>query len=391
MQREQVIESARALAPQLAARAQEVEAARRLPRATVDAFQAAGLLRILQPRRVGGLELDFGVLVEVSAEIARGCGSSAWVLANLASHNWMLGMWPAQAQEEVWDGASHSLISASLVFPAGRAVLRQSTYELHGRWNFASGIDLCDWVMLGAIVDGDEENPGEYRLFLVPRHDCDVHDNWRVAGLAGTASKQVAVGRARVPVHRTLSLKATQGGPTPGSSVNPGPLYRIPLLATFGHVVAGVPLGIAESALALFEGEGATRLASYSGRNLADFSSVHLKVAEAAAKIDAARRTLRDNCSEIMQLAAAQEPPSFRDKARLRRDGAFAARLALEAVDGLFQASGGAGLYLDHPAQRAFRDAHAAACHIALNWDAAAALYGRSVFAHLSETPPYER
>lgn len=377
--------------PAFAARALEVEAARGLPAETIAALRESGLLRILQPARVGGDELDFGLLLEVTELLARGCAATAWVYANLASHNWMLGMWPAAAQDEVWSAGADSLIGASLVFPAGRARLAPGGYLLRGRWNFASGIDWCDWVMLGAIVDDEERAPGEYRLFLLPRADFAVRDNWQVAGLAGTGSKQVEVSEVRVPAGRTLALAATQGGPTPGSAANPGPLYRIPLLATFGYVVAGVPLGIAAGALELFEGEGARRLGSFSGRNLADFQSVQLKVAEASARIDCARRTLRECCTEITRLAASETPPPLADKARLRRDGAFAARLAVEAVDALFQASGGAGLYLQHPAQRAFRDAHAALCHIALNWDAAAAIYGRVVFAHLSETPPYER
>mgnify|MGYP001191717936 CR=1 FL=1 len=394
--RDDILQRAADLVPELAGRALATEAARQLPEATLAAFRNTGLLRVLQPARAGGLELDFGVLVEACAEIACGCASSAWVLANLASHNWMLGMWPAQAQDEIWDGSGRdTLIGASLIFPAGRALAADGGYRLQGRWGFASGIDACDWIMLGAIVEGEEaglaDTEGEYRLFLLPRADYTIHDSWFVAGLAGSGSKEVRVADAVVPHHRTVALRDTQGGATPGSVVNAGPLYRIPLLPTFGYVVAGIPLGIAQGALEQFTGENRHRLASYSGRALVDFVSVQVKIAEASAGIDAARRTLTSNCEEIMRLAAAPQAPTLEQKARLRRDCAFAARLATAAVDRLFEASGGAALFTSHPVQRAFRDVHAAVAHIALNWDAAASIYGRTVLGHAGDMPPYER
>lgn len=390
--REDMLERARALVPEVTERALETESARRLPDSTMAVFRSAGLLRLLQPKRLGGYELDFGVLVDVCAELARGCASSAWVLSNLASHGWMLGMWPVEAQDEVWSACdSDTAIGASLVFPAGRAVLKEGGYKLHGRWAYASGIDACDWVMLGAIVEGDEENPGEYRLFLVPRAEYSVHDTWFVAGLAGTGSKEVCVTDLFVPVHRTLPLSATQGGPTPGSAANPGPLYRIPLLATFGYVVVGVPLGIARGALEQFSGENRRRLASSSGRALVDYAPVQWRIAESSANIDAAQQIVKRNCEEIMRIADGTQAPTLEQKGHMRRDSAFAARLCTRAVDLLFEASGGAALYLSHPIQRSFRDAHAAASHIALNWDAAATAYGRIVLGRAGDMPPYER
>lgn len=386
------------LRPALAARALETETARRLPAAGLRELHESGLFRLLQPARVGGAELEIGALVEVSAELARACAATAWVLANLASHHWMLGMWPQSAQDEVWRQNADALIGAALIFPAGRALPCPGGYQLSGCWGFCSGIDACDWVMLGAIVGDTEEGTdafvnagGEYRLFLLPKSDYQVKDTWQAIGLCGSGSNEVSVAKVLVPEHRTLPLVCTQGGPTPGAAANPGPLYRIPLLPTFGYVVAGVALGIAQGALDLFALGNSHRLASYSGRTLADFPSVQARVAEAGACIDAARRILLGNCSNIMADAAQDERPTLLEKARLRRDAAFAAQLARRAVDLLFDASGGAALYLAHPAQRALRDIRAVCAHIALNWDAAASTYGRVALGHGADLPPYER
>ena len=386
---------AAALRPALASRALETEKARRVPQVSLSELHAAGLFRLLQPRRVGGAELEITALVEVTAELARGCAATAWVVANLASHHWMLGMWPAAAQEEVWGtGNTDALIGASLIFPAGRAMQTADGYELSGRWGFSSGIDDCDWVMLGAIVTAEEseglaEEAGEYRLFLVPKSDYRVKDTWQVLGLCGSGSNEVSVAKVHVPSGRTLPLSAVQGGTTPGTAMNPGPLYRIPILPTFGYVVAGVALGIAQGALNLFARDN--RLTSYSGRMLTDYGSVQNRIAEAGASLDAARRILIGNCADIMAAAAEVGPPLLLEKARLRRDVAFAAQLARRAVDLLFDAGGGAALFLTHPAQRALRDIRAACAHIALNWDAAASIYGRVALGHSADLPPYER
>lgn len=382
--------AARRLTPLLAERAAATEASRRIPPATLAQLRADKLFRLMQPARVGGLERDLGTLLAVCAELARGCAATAWVVGNLASHHWMLGMWPPQAQDDVWGESPDALIAASLIFPAGRATPIDGGYRLRGKWSFASGVDACQWVMLGGIVGGEDEEHGEYRLFLLPRGECRIEDNWFAAGLAGTGSKGIIIDDAIVPAYRTLALADTNGGATPGSIANPAPLYRVPLLATFGYVVAGVPLGIAEGMLTAFTAASRSRLAAHSGRALTDFQPVQHKLAEASALTETARLLLSANCADITTMAAAGVPP-LDTKARWRRDAAFAARLALRAVDLLFEAAGGAALFLANPAQRAFRDAHAAVAHIALNWDAAAAVYGLVALGHSAELPPYER
>src|SRR5580693_8669585 len=108
---------ARALVPTLRARAVETEALRRLPDETVADLHQSGLFRMLQPRRVGGSELPYRALVELGAILAEGCGSTAWVVANLASHHWMLAMWPEAAQDEVWGKSPDDLVGSALVFP----------------------------------------------------------------------------------------------------------------------------------------------------------------------------------------------------------------------------------------------------------------------------------
>jgi 3-hydroxy-9,10-secoandrosta-1,3,5(10)-triene-9,17-dione monooxygenase len=368
---------AAALVPVLRERAVEAEALRRLPDATIADLHASGLFRMVQPARVGGSELPARAMYELPAIIARGCGSTAWVLANIASHHWMLAMWPPEAQEEVWGRSPDLLIGSALVFPCGRAREVQGGYRLDGRWPFSSGIDPSAWIMVGALVYDEESGQTGHRVFLLPQGDYQVIDTWHVAGLRGTGSKDVAIDDAFVPAHRTLAAEAMREGRHPGRALNPGVLFRLPALSLFSFVTAGVLAGIARGALEDFIATTRTRLSNYTGKGLVDFTTLQARIAEAAARVDAAEAVSLNDCDEATRIVAAGGMPTLEQRARYRRDGAFAAKLCTDAVDLLFTGAGGTAIYDKNPLQRAFRDIHAANAHYMLSWDVNLPPYGR--------------
>ncbi len=368
---------ARALVPTLRARAIETEALRRIPDETIADLHKSGLFRMLQPRRVGGSELPYRALVELVAIIAEGCGSTAWVLANLASHHWMLAMWPEAAQDDVWGVSPDDLVGSALVFPSGKATAVADGYMLSGRWPFSSGVDPSRWNFVGGVVHDAKDKPIEQRCFLVRADQYRIIDTWYATGLRGTGSKDIEMKDAFVPAHRTLPLSALVGGIAPGCAINPAPLYRLPVLGLFAFVVSGVSLGLARGAIGDFTQQMHSRIATYSGRRLADLANLQLKIGEASALADTAEALMLKDCEEAIAITEAGAPPTIEQKARWRRDGAYAASLCTEAVNQLFAATGGGGVYLNQPIQRAFRDAHAANAHYALSWDVNGTQWGR--------------
>jgi 3-hydroxy-9,10-secoandrosta-1,3,5(10)-triene-9,17-dione monooxygenase len=154
-------------------------------------------------------------------------------------------------------------------------------------------------------------------------------------------------------------------------------LYQLPAISLFAFCIAGVSLGIAQGAIEYFVETMRSRTSYYTGRNLADFVTVQVHLAEAAAIADAVRAVLLGDCDEATRLAGEGEIPSLDHRARYRRDGAYAATLCTKAVDVLFQATGGGAIYARNPLQRAFRDVHAANAHYVLNWDINGTMYGR--------------
>lgn len=375
--REELIGRARDLVPKLRERAAACEQARRLLDETVKDLHDAGLFRFIQPARVGGHELDFGMIVDVPAELARGCASTAWNVANLASHHFMLALWPEQAQDEVWGNTGETLVAASLAFPAGRGRRVPGGYVISGRWPYSSGVDHSDWNMLAAPIRETDQGPVlDHRLCLVPKSDYEIIDTWFAAGLRGTGSKDVTCSELFVPEHRTLSMYDIRGGDHPGALVNPGPLFRAPLIGLAGFCTSGIALGNAQGAYDDFVGSARQRQTTYTGAGVSSFQAVQIKLADAGAGIEAARLMMQTGCREAMILAEADQIPDLETKLRWRRNAAFATRLCTDAVLSIIGVSGAGALYDKNPAQRSLRDAHAIAAHVNHNIDINLANFG---------------
>jgi len=362
------------LVPLLRERAQKTETLRRIPDETIAELHQAGLFRIHQPARVRGGELPLRAIVELVAVIARGCASTAWVLANLVSHHWMLGYFDPKAQDEIWSADPNALIGSAVIFNCGKAKRVPGGYRVSGRWPFSSGVHPSSWLIMGATVEGEADSA---RMFLVRQSDIRILDTWHVMGLAGTGSEDVTMEDVFVPEHLSLAVAAGRGGPSPGSAVNPGALYRLPLTALFAYVVGPVALGIAQGALEQFTSAMRTRVGTYGGKALAELPTLQLRIAEAAALTEAAEALMLRDCDAAMAIAERGEIPGIEAKTRWRRDGAYAAGMCVRAVDILFAGAGGGAIYERNPLQRAFRDVHAAIGHQAITWDTQGTLYGR--------------
>lgn len=381
-----MIARTRALVPALRERAARTEELRRLPPETERDLHDSRLFRILQPGRVGGSELDYVALVDCADVLAQADASVSWNFANLASHHWMLGMFAPEAQNAVWGKEPDTLIASSFVFPAGRASKADGGYVLSGHWPFSSGVEACEWNMLASVVESEDEADGfEYRLFLLNKRDYSIKDTWNATGLRGTGSNDVQVTDAFVPDHMTVAVRDLAGGPTPGSVLNPNALYALPVFSLFPYVLSGVGLGNAQACLDDYVEIARDRASTYNRAKIGDLQSTQIKIAEASAKVDAARLVMRTSCIEVLAAARQGQIPNIAAKTKLRRDGAFSVNLCTEAVSLLFTASGARSLFTSGTLQRQFRDAHAVNSHFAFNFDAAGTNFGRVVLGLPSE------
>jgi 3-hydroxy-9,10-secoandrosta-1,3,5(10)-triene-9,17-dione monooxygenase len=376
-------ERAEALLPALKERAAKCEELRRLPDETLRDFHDAELFRIHQPKRVGGAELPFDAVVTYGALLAKACPSTSWVWVNYAAHHLMLGMFPKEVQDEVWDKDRDALIASSFVFPAAKAKKVAGGYVISGRWPFSSGVHPSEWNMLAGLAFLDENSPPEQRVFMLHNSQYKVIDNWYAGGLRGTGSMDVEAKEQFVPEHRTLAVADTKGGPTPGSAVNPGPLFQMPVFALFPYMLSGVPLGIAEGLIEEY-GPKAGRMTAV---RVAEIQSTQIRLGEATAYARASRLVQLANCREAEDMISRGQVPDLKTKARYRLEGAYAVDWAVRAVDVMFALSGASALYESGPMPRAFRDAHAVKQHFSFNTDIASTTYGRVALGLPSDNP----
>jgi len=374
----ELLARARAIARIAREQAPQSEAARRIGDDIIARMRQADLFRILQPKAYGGFEYGFDVFAQVEAILASGCGSTGWVYGLLASHQWLIACFSQAAQDEVWH--DRNALAAGTYAPVAQAEAVDSGYVVSGSGGFCSGCDNAQWQFLGGLIPQPQGGP-QPGFFLLRTSDIMIDDDWRVMGLAGTGSKSIVARRAFVPSHRAVTFAELVNATAPGMRAHPNPLYKQSFLAVLPVTIVSPVLGMAEGALAAFLDEAkvrTTRGAVAGGnRRMAELATVQLRVAEASACIDGARLMMFRDLAEAAALAQRGEAVSMDVRLRNRRDQAFCVRLAIQAIDALFLAAGGQGLFLDHPLQRFWRDAHAAASHISLNWDSTGSMFGQ--------------
>lgn len=369
-----LLDRARAIMPVVAERAQECIELRRLPPQTEKEFHQAGFYKCLQPKRYGGFEFDYGIHTELGMEVGKGCASSGWNLSIMACHSWIMGMFPTEAQDEVWGDTPDATISSSFLMLGPPKVEREGDgFRLNARFGFSSGSDYCQAAIVQ--VPMDIGNGVEPCFVALPRDDYEVIDTWFANGLAGTGSNDLLIEDAFVPAHRILPVFQTRGGPTPGSTANDSHIYRIPMYAAFAFNLIGPAIGAAKGALGSVA-DGLAERATLTGANLAQLQSAQIRIADATARLESAWATLLPLREEINRDARNGVVPDIQRRVHYRLMVAYVGRLCVEAVEQLFPLMGGRGLAKGNPVERAWRDVHAIVQHIGLTWDVHAGAYG---------------
>lgn len=375
------VAAADALVPALQARAEETEVARSVPAQSIADLRNAGLLRMSQPRHLGGSELPLDESVAAVSRLARGCASTAWVCGVYNDHAITIGMFDPRAAEDIWGDNPDALVSAGFA-PSGHVERGDGGWQLSGTWRWSSGCDHADWVMVVAMLPTSDGSGQVASFCLVPRDKVRIDDNWLVMGMAGTGSKNLVIEEAFVPDHRTFSMATTSNDSAGRLREKRPPLFCLPRSAAVPFMLAAPSLGIAESLLAMH-----IESLEVSTPHIRELPTMQMHVAEAAAEIDCARYLMLRDCREAMTAMREGRTLSMLERAQGRRDQAYMVVLCRRAVDRLFTSAGGSGIFLDNEMQRKFRDMHALSGHIALNWDVAGTTFGRVAFGLDPATP----
>ncbi|WP_040589182.1 3-hydroxy-9,10-secoandrosta-1,3,5(10)-triene-9,17-dione monooxygenase oxygenase subunit [Sciscionella marina] len=382
----QVREAVRELLEGIASRAADADTEGAVPERTVTELKAAGVFRMLQPKRFGGMETNPVEFYQVVRELSAACGSTGWITAVLGVHPWQLGLFDERAQQEVWGQDADTLVSSAYAPVGWLEPVGENGYRLSGQWSFSSGCGHASWALLGACVLGQDGRPVDVLSVLVPRTDYTIKRTWDATGLRGTASDDILVGNAFVPEHRCIRNYDQVQLRGPGQRVNSGPLYRMPFASIFTTTVTAPLIGIVTGCYRdyLTVLRDRVRL-SYGGDRFVDDPFAHVAVARAASEVDAAVLQQERNIRELYECALGGREIPMELRLRTRRDQVRGTERALEAIDILFKMAGGNSLRRGNPIERAWRDAHAGSVHVANDVERALAMYGRGEFGFTVE------
>lgn len=376
------------LQPQLRANAAQAEADRRVPDENIECLREAGVFRIMQPRRWGGLETDFTTFMKISEEIGRGDGSTAWVTALMNICSWLIGLYPEQAQREVW-GVDPEARACGVLAPTAETRAVDGGQIVSGSWGFASGSAHSAWALLGIPVVDASGQQVDQGLALIPMSDLTVKDTWFVAGLRGTASNTLVAEELFVPDHRILSVGKALDGEY-GTERKEEALYHSAFVPVLALILVGPQIGMARAALdVVSESLAKHKPISYTFyEDSAAAPTTQLNLAEATQLIDTAHLHAIRAASDVDEWASSLEYMDRLTRTRVRMDTGYIARRCREAIDLLVSIAGASTFGEKNPLQRIWRDQETGSRHAVVNPSIAAEIYGRELLGQHDQITP---
>lgn len=370
--RDQLIAGIRASREKLESAGDRAEELRTLPHDAVAILRSLGLFWLKTPAELGGTPLTPAEFSEVIEELAYVDTSTAWAAMIGAGCNGLTGGWlPDEGAQRVFGAGPDRVrpVVAGQLAPRGTGHPVRGGYLVSGRWAFSSGIVHADWL-IGAFKpedgtdgadDGDAAGTGFGRMvvFLVPKAQAEVIDNWHVAGLQGTGSLDFSVDGVFVPAEMTYEL----GSP----AVRGGDLFRLGMPAFVSNEVPPLAIGLARRAL-----DDMTELATHTARfpggpTVSERAVFHKELGRAETRIRAARAVHREAMTAAWEAAVAGSAPGEELQLAVTTASVYAVETCADVVSDLFRYGGGRVLALSSPMQRHLRNVLAARQHLALS------------------------
>ena len=383
VQRRELVERVRALAPLIAQNAERAEQERKPVDDVISALEETGVFKSYVPKRFGGFEIDADTFIDIGIAVSKACTSTGWVTTFYMEHNWMLAQFPAETQTKLF-GAQPYVLAPGSISPTGQAQSKGDGYVLSGRWAWGTGVMHADWVLLNGIIEGDVP---DIRLFLVPRDQIRVEDTWDCAGMAGTGSNDMIAEDVFVSAAYSESLLNMSVGRGSGSASHDSPCYRHPMLPLLGIAAAIPALGAAQRSVELFKERLGTRTLYGTFSKQAERASAQMRLAHATVRVESAETLLRHVGQSLAVWGASEEVCPPEERARLRLQTAQIVEMCRDIVRNVMEASGASAHLRPHPMQRIHRDIHTLSCHTVFDLDIGAENYGRLLLGFDPITP----
>ena len=376
--REIMVARADALRPLLERNAVKTESDRRVAEENILAIQGAGLLKIMVPRRFGGLQADLRTKMEVSAALAKGCGSTAWATTLMNVNSLIMGVASAECQEDVW-GQNPEARVAGVLTPTASTRRVEGGLIVSGKWQWSSGCLHASWMMMGCPAVNDAGEVIDHVVAIMPAAECTIEDTWHVAGMKGSGSNTVVADEVFVPDHRIMSVSQVMAG-TPPTPYKDEALYRCSFVPFAALILVGPMMGLVKRAHEFVLEKASKRSISYTFyKTQTESPSFQLSVAKAAMLVDTVWLHALRACDDIWQAAVENRQMTYTQRARVRMDTGYVAETARHAMDILLSAHGASSFAESSPLQRMWRDLETCSRHAVVSPEISSEVYGKAL------------
>ncbi|MEF2978092.1 acyl-CoA dehydrogenase family protein [Subtercola sp. YIM 133946] len=383
---DEILTEAISLVPTLRERGEETERLRRLPDSTIHDAADAGIFSLLVPRQLGGAGAGLQEFVDLLRILARGDLSAAWTLGFLTSHNWMIARFPKNVQDEVFAEGPPSLM-AMVAHPVGKAIPVADGFELTGHWRYCSGVMHADWVVVTALIEGDES--GAVSMFLLPRSDVDVIDTWYMAGMQGSGSNDVKIDSQFVPAERSIPFDDLFGRKNPGAKLYSEPIYGYDARSVMTFLFPAMAIGAAEGLLEDYRRRLDKRFAAFSKTLAGDTVAAQMRYARATSALRLAQARLDHSVKITIDLnASAADDMSHELRALIKLDCLAVCRMAWESVQLVMGGSGSSVYRSSETTQRVVRDLQVLLSHMTIDEDRFLELSGEILLGRATSDDP---
>lgn len=337
------------LGPLIAEHSEDGERHRRVPAVVMNALKDAGLVRMVTPKSLGGLEVDPVTCARVVEEVSRHDSATGWTLQAANSGDFYCARLPDEGVQEIYTDGPDAMIALA-IHPPMDAIPVDGGYRVSGQNPLGSNISDADWLMTLIRSPGVDGLRGAF----IPKKDLTVVDTWYSMGMRGTDSNDVAVKDAFVPNSRTWPFEPEF---VPGSHFG-GPLYSYPSLGEGIFVLAPVGLGIATQAINEFKRLAKAKTPFMSATSLSGRPVAQMALGKAEAVLCSARAFFYETVADAWQRTVAGQASTKMEKSKLLLSAVHLMQSAVTAVDYVAEVSGTSGIYMRSPIERAFRDIH---------------------------------
>lgn len=386
MREQELVERIRDLVPMLEAHAAQAESERKPVDGVMQAIEATGCYKYFVPKRYGGYEFSLETFMDIGMLLGEGCLSTGWVITFCMEHNWLLGLYNQQAQDDIF-GKQPYIIAPGALAPKGTATPVDGGYRIKGRWEWGTGVMHADWVMVGALTPTEDPDKPDLCMYLIPRDQVNVIDTWHVAGMVGTGSNDIEVNDVVVPGHFKQSIIGMRDGTSPGAEFHDTPTYRMPMMPVLGLTAAAPAVGAARKSVALFRERLLRRDVYGTQEKQSQRALSQARLAHAQVAAENAQTLLKSIARRVTEWGESGERCEAEERAHLRLQIAAVVRQARDVVRDVVEASGAHAHFLESPLQRSLRDLHTLSCHTVFDMDVGAELYGRLMLGLAPNAP----